>query len=171
MARTLPEKLVATYRFETSLQLNSSLVSNTNTYSLAFRGPATVDITGVLDGSKLSFSGALTTAGNYSYTIYFTDADSVKTLLEKGMIEVERDPTSISVDEDLRTHPERVLAAIEAVIEQRASKDQESYTINGRSLNRTPIADLLKLRDKYKDEVKNQYKKLPRAVLYHFGSR
>ena len=51
------------------------------------------------------------------------------------------------------THATRVLAAIEAVLERRATKDQESYTIDGRSLSRTPISELLLLRNLYRREV------------------
>jgi len=54
------------------------------------------------------------------------------------------------------THARRVLTAIEAVIEGRASKDQEEYTIGTRSLKRTPIKDLLVLRDAYKAEVAHE---------------
>ena len=58
---------------------------------------------------------------------------------------------------DDRSHAKRVLEAIEAVIEGRATKDQEEYTIataNGsRSLKRTPLAELIILRARYKSEV------------------
>lgn len=55
---------------------------------------------------------------------------------------------------DDRTHAKKMLEAIEAVLENRATKDQEEYTIGTRSLKRTPIADLLALRDKYRAEVR-----------------
>jgi hypothetical protein len=51
-------------------------------------------------------------------------------------------------------HVEKVLDAIEAVIENRASQDQMSYSIKGTTLSRTPIADLLLLRREYKEEYK-----------------
>jgi hypothetical protein len=54
---------------------------------------------------------------------------------------------------DDRSHAKKVLEAIEAVIEGRASKDQEEYTIGNRSLKRTPLEDLMKLRNQYKAEV------------------
>lgn len=57
---------------------------------------------------------------------------------------------------DGRSHARRVLDAIEAVIECRAGKDQASYQIGDRRLDRTPIADLLKLRDSYRAEVARQ---------------
>lgn len=52
------------------------------------------------------------------------------------------------------SHAERVLVAIEAVIEGRASKDQESYKIGDRELVRTPLRDLLLLRDRYREDVR-----------------
>ena len=42
------------------------------------------------------------------------------------------------------------------MIEKRASLDQERYRINNRELYRTPIADLLKLRDLYRAEVRRE---------------
>lgn len=59
----------------------------------------------------------------------------------------------LNTETDFRTHAEIVLDNIEAVIENRATKDQKLYKINQRELERTPIADLLKLRDKYKSIV------------------
>jgi hypothetical protein len=63
------------------------------------------------------------------------------------------------------------LDAIEATIEGRASKDQESYSIQGRSLARTPIADLILLRGKYKAEyVQMQRAEKLRNGLGHGGN-
>jgi hypothetical protein len=57
---------------------------------------------------------------------------------------------------DARTHARKVLEAIEAVLEDRATKDQEEYTIGDRSLKRTPIKDLMVLRDTYRLEVQRE---------------
>lgn len=54
------------------------------------------------------------------------------------------------------SHAETVLAAIEAVIERRATVDQQSYSIEGRSLARMPIDDLLRFRSQYRAEVANE---------------
>ena len=66
-----------------------------------------------------------------------------------------RSGTSTAAFDD-RTHARTVLDAIEAVIESRATKDQERYSIAGRELWRTPIPTLLKLRQHYKAEVAAQ---------------
>ena len=57
---------------------------------------------------------------------------------------------------DGRTHARTVLDAIEAVIEGRATVDQQEYEIAGRRLKRMPVADLLKLRQHYKTEVQSE---------------
>lgn len=54
---------------------------------------------------------------------------------------------------DQRTHARKVLDAIEAVIEGRASLDQEEFQIGGRMLKRTKLSDLLMLRSRYAAEV------------------
>jgi hypothetical protein len=63
-----------------------------------------------------------------------------------------------------------VLDAIEAIIEKRSTKDQDSYSIQGRSLGRTPIADLILLRDRYRAEwVREQRAERIRNGLGHSG--
>jgi len=64
-----------------------------------------------------------------------------------------------------------VLESIEAVLESRASIDQESYSINNRSLARTPIPDLVVLRDKYRGEyVREKRAERIRNGLGHSGT-
>lgn len=58
------------------------------------------------------------------------------------------------------SHARTVLAAIEAVIERRATLDQQRYTIDGRSLDRTPLPDLMEMRRRYKAEVANQEREI-----------
>jgi hypothetical protein len=54
---------------------------------------------------------------------------------------------------DTRTHARKVLDAIEAVLENRATLDQEEYEIAGRRLKRTPLAELSQLRREYAARV------------------
>jgi hypothetical protein len=57
---------------------------------------------------------------------------------------------------DNRSHARKVLDAIQAVLEQRATVDQQEYTIGNRSLRRMSIADLLVFRDRYKAMVDSE---------------
>ena len=62
---------------------------------------------------------------------------------EAGALEIVADIAGMTEGHDPRAHAEKVLEAIEAVIEKRATKDQESYTIKNRSLARTGSTPLL----------------------------
>ena len=59
---------------------------------------------------------------------------------------------------DLRSHAKKVLDAIEAVIENRATVDQSSFSIAGRSLSRMSIDELLTLKNRYKAEYLKEIK-------------
>ncbi len=89
-------------------------------------------------------------AGTYSWQAYVT-MGAYRVTVGRGSIEVIPN-FSGETTFDGRGHVKRTLDAIEAVIENRASLDQEEYTIQGRSLKRTPIGDLLKLRSFYRAE-------------------
>jgi hypothetical protein len=90
--------------------------------------------------------------GRYRWQAYITRAsDSERVMVDSGMFEVK--PNRDSATADPRSHARKVLDAIEAVIEQRATRDQMSYMINGRQLSRMKIDDLMMFRDKYRAEV------------------
>lgn len=65
-------------------------------------------------------------------------------------------PDPQAADGDRRTVNERTLAAINAALAGRATKDADSYTIEGRSISRTPIPDLLRLQHVYERRVANE---------------
>lgn len=95
------------------------------------------------------------TAGTYHWQSYIIrTSDSERITLGSGTWEVKANRDAATTDP--RGHVKKVLDAIEAVIEARATKDQESYTINGRSLSRTPIKDLIVLRDTYRIEYQRE---------------
>jgi hypothetical protein len=54
---------------------------------------------------------------------------------------------------DARSHAQRMLALIEAALEKRIPKDQQSYEIDGMRLDRIPIERLDALRTKYQREI------------------
>lgn len=144
--------------------------------SAILRGPTPIDLTATGDGDIHTFeaAAALTTtwpAGAYAVSIRATRAAEVVEV-EAGEIEILADLAAVSTTHDPRGHARLVLDAIEAVIENRATKDQQSYTIGGRSLQRTPLGDLLNLRAHYRREVaretKGRLKLVGRAVKVRF---
>jgi hypothetical protein len=54
---------------------------------------------------------------------------------------------------DARTHAQKMLGLIEAALEKRIPKDQQSYEIDGMRLDRIPIERLDTLRTKYQREI------------------
>lgn len=95
-------------------------------------------------------------AGDYSWVAWVEGGSSEKYTVDTGTTTLAPDyrgTATAATALDDRSHARKVLAAIEAVLESRATKDQESYEIAGRSLKRTPIGDLLKLRQHYKAEA------------------
>ncbi len=129
--------------------------------ALHLRGPAAIDIAATAEGSahRMTATAAETAAwmpGRYWYQLRATDAGGETCLLEDGHLDILPDLLSAGAGFDGRSHAERVLDAIEAVIEGRATQDQQSYTINNRSLSRTPLADLLLLRERYRAQVVQQ---------------
>lgn len=91
-------------------------------------------------------------AGDYQWLARVRKA-GVVTSIESGVMTVLPD---FSRAVDARSHVRKVLAAIERILEGRATKDDQEYSIGGRSLKRTPIPDLLLLRDKYKIDLANE---------------
>lgn len=132
-------------------------------YSLTYKarlessGSTVISITASESGDDYIIEvGASTTAaytaGVYHWQAYITrSSDSERITIDSGTFEVLANRSSATTDP--RTHAKKVLEAIEAVIEGRASKDQAAYSIGNRSLSRTPITELLILRDRYRAEV------------------
>ena len=97
------------------------------------------------------------TVGNYNWISYITrSSDSARVKLEEGYVEIQDNYATTSAS--VRSHAKKVLDAIEAVIENRASMDQQSMSIAGRSLSRMSINDLMTFRDRYKAEYLKEVK-------------
>lgn len=155
----LPDKIGAGLTFST-LVTQTAYPAPLWGLTIALRGPSVIDLASTAEGTqhRLSVNAAVTAnwvPGNYSYSVRATDGVNVFEI-ESGQLTVEADLVNAVAGHDSRSHAERALEAIEAVLEKRASLDQERYRINNRELQRTPIPDLLKLRDLYRAEVRQQ---------------
>ncbi len=125
----------------------------------ALRGPSPINLAASGSGSTYSVSvsaadSAQWAAGSYIFSCYVSRGDERQTL-ETGKLQVLPDLTSDS-SVDARSHAERMLEAISATLEKRASSDQQSYEIEGRRLDRIPIPELIKLRDRYRREYRRE---------------
>lgn len=125
------------------------------------RGATSIDIVSTAQGNLHIFNvpASITKnykAGHYGYSLRAIHTTDEVVEIDTGVVEVKTDLASLSEQTDLRSHAQKTLAALEAVIEGRASLDQERYRINNRELYRTPLDTLIKLRNQYRAEVANE---------------
>ena len=116
-------------------------------------------ITATADGSAFSVTVPASTSAGYLPGVYewsaWVETGAEKYTVGGGHWTVLPDLRANDADSplDSRDHARRVLDAIEAVIEKRATKDQMSMTIAGRAVSRMEIGDLIKFRQHYRQEV------------------
>lgn len=114
----------------------------------------TIAATSDATGWRVDVAGAVTAAlapGDYTWALAAVRvSDTARATLCTGALDVAPDPTSGA---DGRSCARRLLAAIEATLEGRATKDVESYTIEGRALTRTPFEQLRATRARLLREV------------------
>lgn len=117
------------------------------------------EIVATADGDHFVVNHPASTTASISAGTYTWAAQAVngadKYTVDHGTLEVLANLFSgtATAASDQRSHNQKTLDAIKAVIENRASKDQEEYTIAGRSLKRTPMADLILLLNFYEARV------------------
>ena len=123
-------------------------------YHLAPRGSgAAINFTATASGDDfLIQTSAATTAswaaGYYTWSAY-VELGSERYTVGRGQLQIRVSSSAMAAGTDDRSHARKTLDAINAVIEQRATTDQQEYTIHGRQLKRMLISDLLVLRDRY----------------------
>lgn len=100
---------------------------------------------------RVTVSAAVTAtwvAGAYGWATWVEKAGE-RYSLQSGQVTVLADPAQALESADTRTHAQKVLDAVQAVIEGRASSTQAEYQIAGRAVKHIPMAELLALRDRY----------------------
>lgn len=92
------------------------------------------------------------TAGDYSWRAFITrSSDSQRLTVDEGFFKVQKDYATDSGD--YRSHARIVLQALDDTIQNRASIDQMSMSIAGRSLSRMSPQELRDWRSHYKSLV------------------
>lgn len=128
------------------------------TYSLR-NATNTINLTATASGddhliSLTAVTTAAYTAGEYWYQAYVTKG-AERYQVETGSIVI-KENLAASATFDGRSHVKKVLDALEATILGKASKDQLSYSIQGRSLSRMSASEVIEWRDKYKAEYQQE---------------
>lgn len=148
----VPNKIFANFPVEIRIPEGPYLEMDGWLMSVYLRGPAEVTVDGVLVDTHYHFSVTATVAGLYTYSIVAENGLS-RVLIETGQVTVKPDPSAIVTGTDTRLYQERLIAAIESVLEGKITKDASSYSIAGRSITKIPIQELLDTRDKLKREL------------------
>lgn len=159
MDRIIPAKVSAGLTFDHLATLTAFPAPDWS-LSLLLRGPSTIDIPATVEGGQHRFralpvDSAAWVPGVYRYAIRAVREGEIL-LVEDGTVQVLPDINTMADGTVVLSHARIVLANINAVLEKRATQDQQKYVINNRELWRTPIADLLKLRDVYLAEVRRE---------------
>ena len=114
------------------------------------------------DGTTHTFTASMSTTAAWAAGRYRWQLSAVKSgekwVVDQGEIEIRADLAAASAL-DARSHLRRVLDAVEASIERRATKDQQDTRVTAGdggtiALKRLPMADLLKLRGQYQAELR-----------------
>lgn len=154
-----PSKITAGLTFSATLTL-AEYPAPDWVLSIVIRGPQAIDLTATADGAGHKFEADADTtaewaAGSYWFSLRATKAGQVIEV-SGGQLVIATDLASAEAGYDGRTQNEKALDAIKAVLANRATQDQQKYTINNRELWRTPMADLLKLKAHYMVAVRRE---------------
>jgi hypothetical protein len=87
----------------------------------------------------------------YAVTVFNDDGDTYT--IERGSTTILSSLGSVS---ETRSLVKQTLDALEATLLGRATQDQLRYSIAGRSIDKIPVPDLLKLRDQFKAEYNQE---------------
>lgn len=127
-----------------------------------------MSITATNDGGVflVSLSNAVTAAavpGDYFWQAEIErKSDNARILVATGQWKVLPDLDQTGADP--RSHAEIMLDKIQSLLEGRADKDVTSYSINGRSIAKMSVTDLLTWRDYYRKEVNLERRKADAAA-------
>jgi hypothetical protein len=167
----VPAKLVAGNRWAwtaSALTADYPTASYTLKYRLSLQseGGGVVTIAAGKVSSAHVVEVGSTTSKTYQPGDYFwqaiiiRDSDDEEVTVDSGMTHVA--PNFGDEPGDTRSHTYKVLMAIRACIEGSATREDESYTIAGRSLARRSLKDLMELEQSYMKRYQQEQDQLAR---------
>lgn len=131
-------------------------------YFLAVEGaganPITFEATADGDTFAITVAAATTAAyaaGSYQWTAYATDG-SERRRVDEGRLEILANVATADDTYDPRSHAQKILDALEALILGRTTKDVNQYAIGGRQLTKMAPEELRTWRSFYQTEVRKE---------------
>ena len=155
---TVPGDLIAGDSWQWDLSFGD-YPAGTWTATAYLRGAGTINIVATASGTTHEFRAlpaatAAIASGVYRYFVKVTNGTDTHTV-DQGEVEVLPNAATATATQ-LQTHAEKALALVEALIEGRMVDGVEAAAIFGRNWQKTPLAELKKLRAGYLAEVARQ---------------
>ena len=126
----------------------------------AVRGAQEIDIVATADGDAHAVSLTAAATGAYTAGMCWWQSKITKGsevyILNSGDFEIIASLSAVSGTYDGRTHAAKMVDAIEALLENKATKDQLSYSIQGRSITKLSPEETIKWLNFYRGEVNKQ---------------
>lgn len=177
MAPTIPSTPPASFRAGDTVKftVEHADYSATDGWAILYTVNGPVKKTGISVSSGTSTTVTLSAAnsaaltpGTYTWQITATK-DGERYTVAAGVVSVTPD---ISTATTLQSQDEKELGYLNAEIGARAQSDHTEYVIEGRSLKREPLVELLEWRDKLRARIKRRRQGgALSTVAVHFGSR
>ena len=105
-------------------------------------------------------------SGQYRWAAYVIGPGDQRYTIDTGSIFIA--PNLLLAEPgDVRSHAKRMLALIQAALEKRIPKDQQSYEIDGQRLDRIPVERLMELRKMYRREANRELGGSPLGRIIH----
>lgn len=130
------------------------------TLEYSLRGPSAIDVSGSIQSDLYQVSADPETTNDWAVGDYLAfvvvSLGSQKATIELGKTTILPSLTGLAPF-DTRSHVKKVLDALESLLESKASKDVDNYTIANRSLTKLSPDELLKWQKYYRSRyVKEQ---------------
>ena len=114
----------------------------------------------IVDQAQADTAGLI--AGAYQWQAYVVrDSDNEEVVVDSGLVTI---VAEFKAGVDTRSHVAKVLDAIQATLLGTASKEQEEYTIAGRTIINRPITELMAMEKEYKKRLKSEMDAIERKA-------
>lgn len=163
-------------------QFNTTYDADDYTVYLKLRGGCDIDLTAGGSGETHTFDVSASTtvdwiAGFYKYVIYAEKQSGSPTVIdsytiESGSVNLVNRADQLTSGTDLRSFYKITLDNLQAVIQNKARKDQLSYSIAGRSLSKMTWEELLSAHDRFDQAYKKELNKTSskrNKIKFHMG--
>ncbi len=123
-------------------------------------GPQVIEIAAIEDGDAYRVEIAASTtrdwaSGKYRWAAYVIGPGDQRYTIETGSIIIAPN-LLLAEPSDVRSHAQRMLELIQAALEKRIPRDEQSYEIDGQRLDRIPVERLMELRRTYRREASRE---------------